>query len=1112
MDANKLFLKRLSESQARFHLCDLHVHTPASFDLRGGERYEHLSDREKELVGLIEEGLTPAEHEQAALEHFSPDAYYDLLAARRSAVTANLGMAFQEDWALVGVTDHNVCEYACALAAHAWQPPMRQENRLVVLPGIELTVEFQVEDEGSTSAHVLCLFAPTTTSSDIRIAIREASGCEWRFGEDLSVGNLAQFVNGLRHHGSYPGLCIAAHVGTSRGIREEAKNCILDKLDAAVLRLEGELAGGEEQDNDELASKLEELKGQREDPERVSTAVLRLLGECGFDALQVRGKKDEPHYRRLHRYKEQLGRAVPIVCSDAHRIDDVFRVDDEHGGEVHPCIKLPSGQRGVEPEAFFHMVREKAIRYGETRFSFVVPGSVTNWIAGIEMSPDSSNAVRFWPFTADEDGDAASDAAHAETFVVPLSRNLNCLIGGRGAGKSAFIEALSFLIKSDGYAKRGEMDRDWYARAKATLSGCNMRLCWQTTGQKAPGEVLPGGTLFVQRYFDASDKHRDPKYSAKDGSELLPSDVPDLPVEIFRLHDIEDAVKPKKLRGILDGICGNDIKDLGAGVSDVQRQLRDLREELCGIAEQIAELTEDGAPLREYARRRQQYVEVNRKDIREQYEVVDQADSAAKTAARAESRWLDLLEELDPDSWTKKVKAFQVSLRKDVLDKAGKPKPFHDPLAVVLSHGQREAKKGPAPLDKALAAISATRESLDGLTELLSKAVKATGTAHRKAGDALVKQGLPIGAEDRQAKKAAHEEAELALEEYRTLMLQWDAKMSERDVLFKNLQEKCKARTELRKRTAEEITSRLSRDLDKNVLVIQADAQPMADKHAFVKWLNNGIDWSSLRYRDARISALLDTGLQPGALRDVLLARGEMGKSILVTKKAKTSEGKISSREAEDIIRGLRGAYRTDPELQEDLVEANLWQELPSEIKDGLWVFPRTTADADDLKVDTVLELDEIVFDDIPIIRSNDRPQETAVMKPLEKLSPGQRCSAMLPILLLNGTSPLIIDQPEDNLDNRLVRQVIVNVLASIKLRRQVIVATHNPNLPVLGDAERVVVLRAAEEHRCAVDALGSLDDHSVVSCITDVMEGGREAFQYRQTIYQAHWQGGISE
>jgi predicted ATPase len=165
------------------------------------------------------------------------------------------------------------------------------------------------------------------------------------------------------------------------------------------------------------------------------------------------------------------------------------------------------------------------------------------------------------------------------------------------------------------------------------------------------------------------------------------------------------------------------------------------------------------------------------------------------------------------------------------------------------------------------------------------------------------------------------------------------------------------------------------------------------------------------------------------------------------------------------------------------------------------------------LKIDAVLQLDELVLNDLPEIRLNDRPSDPAsACRPLSELSPGQRCSAILPVLLLSGDTPLIIDQPEENLDNRLIRQVIVNILASMKLRRQVIVATHNPNLPVLGDAEQCVVLQASGRDEATVLATGVLDSPQVASFITEIMEGGREAFQYRQSVYQAHWNSVIDE
>jgi predicted ATPase len=193
--------------------------------------------------------------------------------------------------------------------------------------------------------------------------------------------------------------------------------------------------------------------------------------------------------------------------------------------------------------------------------------------------------------------------------------------------------------------------------------------------------------------------------------------------------------------------------------------------------------------------------------------------------------------------------------------------------------------------------------------------------------------------------------------------------------------------------------------------------------------------------------------------------------------------------------------------LKQEFVE-----NLPAEIREGLWTYPRASGQLKELIVDAVLGFDEVLFDDRPEILLNDRPREKgSALRPIGELSPGQRCSAILPILLLNGQTPLIIDQPEDNLDNRLIRQVIINILASIKLRRQVIVATHNPNLPVLGDVEQAIILRAVEEKQSQLESTGDLDSADTVAHLTEIMEGGREAFQYRQSIYQTHWTGPIT-
>lgn len=111
--------------------------------------------------------------------------------------------------------------------------------------------------------------------------------------------------------------------------------------------------------------------------------------------------------------------------------------------------------------------------------------------------------------------------------------------------------------------------------------------------------------------------------------------------------------------------------------------------------------------------------------------------------------------------------------------------------------------------------------------------------------------------------------------------------------------------------------------------------------------------------------------------------------------------------------------------------------------------------------------------------------------------SQGQRSAALLAFLLAFGDEPLVLDQPEDDLDNHLIYDLIVRQIRENKLRRQLIVVTHNPNVVVNGDAELVHVLDFTNG-QCRVVQAGALQQKSVREEVCRVMEGGREAFSRR--------------
>lgn len=116
--------------------------------------------------------------------------------------------------------------------------------------------------------------------------------------------------------------------------------------------------------------------------------------------------------------------------------------------------------------------------------------------------------------------------------------------------------------------------------------------------------------------------------------------------------------------------------------------------------------------------------------------------------------------------------------------------------------------------------------------------------------------------------------------------------------------------------------------------------------------------------------------------------------------------------------------------------------------------------------------------------------------QPIGQASAGQRAAAMLAFLLAHGDEPLVLDQPEDDLDNQLVYDLIVRQIRQQKLRRQIIIVTHNANVVVNGDAEMVYVLDFRGQ--CFVKQQGSLQQNAMRAEVCRVMEGGREAFDLR--------------
>ena len=185
-------------------------------------------------------------------------------------------------------------------------------------------------------------------------------------------------------------------------------------------------------------------------------------------------------------------------------------------------------------------------------------------------------------------------------------------------------------------------------------------------------------------------------------------------------------------------------------------------------------------------------------------------------------------------------------------------------------------------------------------------------------------------------------------------------------------------------------------------------------------------------------------------------------------------------------------------------IRETAYQEIESTYKDFIQIY------RDSSKLDNILNENQVVdfkrrfsenLEDLLTFKVENKIIIQYNGKSLDKHSLGQRASALILFLLAQKENDvLIIDQPEDDLDNQTIYDEVIKELKKIKGNMQFIFATHNANIPVLGDSEKIVSC-SYDEKKITVHS-GTIDNHQTQRYIVDIMEGGDEAFNRRKNIY----------
>lgn len=185
-------------------------------------------------------------------------------------------------------------------------------------------------------------------------------------------------------------------------------------------------------------------------------------------------------------------------------------------------------------------------------------------------------------------------------------------------------------------------------------------------------------------------------------------------------------------------------------------------------------------------------------------------------------------------------------------------------------------------------------------------------------------------------------------------------------------------------------------------------------------------------------------------------------------------------------------------------IRETAYQEVEDNYKDFIQIYK------DSSKLNTILNENQVVdfkrrfnenLEDLLTFKVDNKIVIQYNGKSLDKHSLGQRASALILFLLAQKENDvLIIDQPEDDLDNQTIYDEVIKELKKIKGNMQFIFATHNANIPVLGDSEKVVAC-SYDEKKITLHS-GSIDHHQTQRYVVDIMEGGDEAFSRRKNIY----------
>ncbi len=905
---------------SRWWKCDLHVHTPASYD-------------------FVDSTASPEEWVQAAIG---------------AGVEA------------VAVTDHNDHRWVSKVQAAA------KGTGLIVFPGVEITV--------SGGIHLLALLDPQATGDAIAAVLGACGIRPDMFGKPEAYSpssflDVAEIV-------AKQGICLAAHADDADGLLRKLVKVAAD--------------GGTSGDRT-----LQDII--------TSQNLLGVEVDVGEATLLAYVDNTKSGY-------ERSGGPLPLLeGSDAHRPGEI--------GRRFTWIKM--SRPDLEGLRLALLDGPLSVRRG-TRAVTNPNDCATDLIESIEIVN-------------------AKYVGRGNPFVIPLSPWLNCIIGGRGTGKSSVLEFLRIAMRrEDELAQLPEQCRKEFEKYRQV-----------SEGRQDDGLLTPN-TIFRVVFRRNSSRFRI-QWSQKGDVEPIeeggqfaweqtPGDVRSrFPIRIFSQGQIfEMAARPNALLRIIDESSSVHFDSWQMEYGQEEKRFLSLR----------ARVRELEANTREEARLRGALDDVRRKlqvfEASEHREVLSRYQ-AAERQQRALEEW---------DKGFGEVLRHLEDLPTVLVTEELPPGVFpEDPASTSPERGVRQA------ISQAERTLGEIRAEIAGLGRRARHALEQVRIALESPpwSDHLASARQRFEQlRGTLAKAGAGDPSEYGrlVQERQRLETQLKDLEGRKNMIAEVQKEASSSLNRLGRLRA--TLSDRRREFLQEVLgtneYVQIKVIPYGDSGDCERRLRESIGRTDDTFQDQIWS---DDG-KKGILQD-LYHKTPPDRS---TKGFLEDLGGVKTR----LVKAAQGGE--DPSLHGKFIA--YLRKLPPEALDRI----------------------ELLFpEDAVRISYRSRPGEE--LRPIEQGSPGQKSAAILAFLLSHGSEPLVLDQPESDLDNQLVSELIVNQLRQIKAKRQMLVVTHNPNIVVNGDAELVLPFDVKGGQTCVIDG-GGLQEKAVRDEICRVMEGGREALERR--------------